>query len=79
LIAKAVRAQVVNRSENQCEYMDHITKKRCTSKYRLQFEHREPFSMGGLNTLENLAHFCSAHNQLSAIKVFGPKIMEAFL
>ena len=38
-------------------------------------EHRVPFALGGLPTVENLCLFCNAHNAYSARQVFG----EAFI
>jgi len=70
-IPRPVRAATLTRSEGQCEFVDVLTQKRCHSRYRLQFEHRQPYSAGGCNDSSNIAHFCAAHNQLSAIEFLG--------
>jgi len=74
-IQRAVRA----RSGHKCEYVDSQTQKRCDSRIQLQFDHRVPFAMGGLHTVENLRHLCRAHNQLEAVRFFGVKHMRPFL
>jgi hypothetical protein len=40
----------------------------CGSRYGLEFEHLQPFALGGTHTPENLTLRCRTHNQWSAIK-----------
>ncbi len=40
----------------------------CGSRYGLEFEHLQPFALGGSHTPENLTLRCRTHNQWSAIK-----------
>lgn len=74
-IQRAVRA----RSGNQCEFIDPQTQRRCDCRVQLEFDHRVPFMMGGLHTVDNLRHYCRAHNQLAAVRFYGVAHMNPFL
>jgi len=78
-IPKAIRQEIWNRSGGQCEYHDPHTNKRCVSRFRLEFEHCEPFAWGGKSSLENLLHYCRMHNQIAAIGSFGTDKMREFV
>jgi 5-methylcytosine-specific restriction endonuclease McrA len=69
-IPKALKRKLFTRAGQQCEYQSPITKLRCTEKSQLQIQHHIPFAKGGLNTIENLAIYCQAHNLYAAIKDF---------
>ena len=62
-----VKREVSARSGNQCEKIDPKTKIRCSSRYRLEFDHIVPSSQGGKNTAENLRHCCRQHNLKAAM------------
>lgn len=49
--------------EQRCEYVDPITKERCTEYKNLQFDHELPHSMGGPNITGNLRQLCGSHNR----------------
>ena len=74
-IQRAVRA----RSGNQCEFIDPQSQRRCDCRVQLEFDHRVPFMMGGLHTVDNLRHYCRAHNQLAAVRFYGVAHMNPFL
>ena len=57
---------VFARSEGQCEYVDPATKQRCSSRFRLQIDHRLPLTLNGKTEASNLRHLCFAHNALMA-------------
>ncbi len=78
-IPASVKNAIRIRSKDQCEYIDQSSQKRCECKIRLEFDHIIPFSMGGQSTIENLRHYCSAHNKLSAIRQFGVSHMQQYL
>src|SRR6185369_3704675 len=65
-IRKAERHAVAERSQGRCEYVDPLTERRCESRYRLQFEHRIPFSLGGGRDAGTPLHYCAAPNRLRA-------------
>ena len=69
-----VERRVRERDGNQCTFTDTLGR-RCQERRFLTIEHRIPFALGGLPTVENLCLFCSAHNAFSARQVFG----EAFI
>jgi hypothetical protein len=78
-IRKQVRAATLLRSQGQCEFVDSLSKKRCESRHRLQFEHRMAHALGGSREADNIAHFCASHNQLRAIETFGYEKMAGFV
>ena len=78
-INKGVKREVKIRDQHQCRFVDPATKRRCSSKFHLQFDHINPFSLGGENTVENLRTLCSAHNRLQAVRVFGTGKMKEFV
>ncbi len=74
-----IRTKIRLRSGDQCEFVDHSTQRRCNCKTKLEFDHIIPYSLGGQTTFENLRHFCSSHNKLSAIRQFGRSHMSLYL
>ncbi|MBX2986514.1 MAG: HNH endonuclease [Bdellovibrionaceae bacterium] len=77
-IPAALRRQVLQRDQGQCTYQDPKTGTRCTSRFLIEIDHRHPWAKGGTHTLENLRCLCRTHNQLNAIKSFGPQWMQQF-
>ncbi|MBI2519608.1 MAG: HNH endonuclease [Bdellovibrio sp.] len=65
-----VRRAVVTRSQHQCEFRDK-NGKRCAERRNLQFDHLEPYALGGQRTEQNIQMLCSAHNQRRMVKTFG--------
>ena len=70
-ISKRVREEVFERDNNCCSYISPDGK-RCASKWDLELDHIEAFSLGGSNEACNLRVRCRAHNALYATQVFGP-------
>jgi len=58
--------EVWQRDECSCSYIDPITGRRCNSKFRLQIDHRIPFSHSGSSDTKNLRLLCQRHNLLMA-------------
>ncbi len=75
-IPTKVKHEVWKRSQGQCEYVDHRTKQRCQGRFRLEFDHRYPFALNGENTIKNIRHLCSSHNQRAAIDVLGTAALK---
>lgn len=67
------------RSNDRCEFVDPLSKRRCKSKSGLQFDHIRPFAKGGGHAPENLRHLCRTHNTLAAIEHYGHAKMRPFL
>jgi hypothetical protein len=74
----SVKQSVRARSGNQCEFMDEKTKRRCTSRFALEFDHILPFAKGGASTLENCRHLCAGHNRFAAVREFGRAKMDRY-
>jgi hypothetical protein len=70
-ISSHIKRAVLKRDEGKCTFINPITRKRCDSKYFLQFEHKIPFAKGGAPTAENITLLCRNHNLFQAEKVFG--------
>jgi hypothetical protein len=68
-----VKAATVARAQSQCEYIG-ASGKRCCERRHLQFEHVTPFARGGTNSEVNIKMYCRAHNQLTAMELFGQNI-----
>jgi hypothetical protein len=68
-----VKVVTIARAQSQCEYVG-ASGKRCSEKRHLQFEHVIPFVKGGKNGVSNIKYFCRAHNQLTAMEMFGQNI-----
>jgi 5-methylcytosine-specific restriction endonuclease McrA len=61
-VPRSVRAQVFTRDQ-QCQWQDSKTGKRCSSRHQLQVDHRRPQWADGDHTLENLQVLCGVHNR----------------
>jgi hypothetical protein len=78
-ISKQNKHEVRQRANDQCQYVDLQSKRRCEAKMYLQFEHKIPRAKGGTSDLENLEILCAAHNRLRAIEEFGGEKMKNYL
>jgi 5-methylcytosine-specific restriction endonuclease McrA len=70
-VTPRLKRDVFFRAYHQCEYINPVTKKRCTSRYQLEIDHVQPRALGGDNRHENLRCLCRAHNQFMAMKNLG--------
>ena len=61
-----LRALKLNAAQDQCEYVDPRTNRRCTARHYLQIDHIKPVAHGGMATPTNLRVFCGAHNRWRA-------------
>ena len=62
------------RSGGQCEFVSEETGRRCEGRFRLEVEHRIPFSLGGATDLINCFYYCRNHNLHAAVEIFGDKM-----
>lgn len=77
-ISVSVKREVRRRSEDQCEFVDSETGRRCESLYLLQFDHIEPYALGGTADLKNIRCLCANHNQYLAEKIFARECCESY-
>jgi hypothetical protein len=77
-IPAATKRAVWHRDGGQCAFVDSKTGCRCESRHSLEYEHIQPFALGGGSSLENLKLLCPAHNRYAAIQVFGLQKMQRF-
>jgi hypothetical protein len=78
-IPKQVVAEVKKIANNQCQFTDPATQRRCDAKSALEIDHILPYAMGGTNDLVNLRLFCKSHNLFHAIRDYGPEKMGQFI
>jgi len=64
------------KANNQCEYIDKISGRRCPSKFGLERDHIVPLAKGGSNGIKNLRLLCRTHNQLMARRHFGAEKIQ---
>jgi hypothetical protein len=69
-IPKATKVSVLQRDDKQCTFVSK-NGRRCTERHGLEFDHVEPYALGGTNGTDNLRLLCKAHNLLQAEKSFG--------
>lgn len=62
-ISATVKRAVWKKSLGQCCYRDPITGRTCGSRRFLEVDHIVPYSLGGVNNVENLRLLCDAHNR----------------
>lgn len=74
-VSRSLKQEVFKKAQNQCTFVDPVTRRKCTSTYALEIEHREPFALGGKTELSNLTVLCRSHNAHAAIQKFGLRKM----
>ncbi|MBS1982797.1 MAG: HNH endonuclease, partial [Bdellovibrionales bacterium] len=67
-ISKAVKHRVWRAAGGKCTG--------CGSKHRLQFDHIQPFALGGDSTVENIQLLCSSCNLRRGIESYGIQTMR---
>lgn len=72
-IPRSVRAEVYRRDRARCTFVAPDGH-RCTETVGLQYDHIQPYALGGQSIPENLRLTCPAHNQLFGERVFGHKV-----
>ena len=68
-----VKREVRDKCGGQCAFIG-TNGKRCPARHGLQFDHVQPFALGGGNDAENLRLMCPAHNRLLAEQVFPGRV-----
>lgn len=68
-IPQKIRRFVWQKAAGKCTFKNPQTGHLCQSTFRLQIEHRTPFSKGGSHDPENLTLLCAAHNLRNAQKL----------
>jgi hypothetical protein len=58
-----LRAAAFAKAQNQCQYKDEKTGRRCTARQYLQIDHITPVAHGGSAAPANLRVLCAAHNR----------------
>ncbi|MGE0633025.1 MAG: HNH endonuclease [Pseudobdellovibrionaceae bacterium] len=64
------------RANSHCEYVNPVTKTRCSSCFGLERDHVIPLALGGSNDISNLRLLCRTHNLMYARKYFGPRKIQ---
>ena len=75
-IPQHIKDMVWRRDCGRCTYVSPAGK-RCEERGGLEFEHIQPWAMGGRSdSCENICLLCRPHNQLTARKIFGKEHMD---
>jgi 5-methylcytosine-specific restriction endonuclease McrA len=69
-VSRAVRREVVERDDFRCSFVGQ-NGERCSSRERLELDHRIPRALGGSGDPSNIRLLCRAHNIYAAGQVFG--------
>jgi hypothetical protein len=75
-IPAEVRRAVSRRDQDRCTFVSHDGR-RCSETRGLEFDHVQPFALGGTATVDGLRLRCRAHNQYEADRAFGEEFMNA--
>jgi hypothetical protein len=70
-IPAVMKREVWERDGGCCSFTDANTGKRCGSKFQLQYDHIEPYALGGKTVLENLRILCAQHNRWRSEKTYA--------
>jgi hypothetical protein len=70
-VPAAMKREVWKRDKGCCSYTDVNTGKRCGSRFQLQYDHIEPYALGGKTELENLRVLCAQHNRWRSEKTYA--------
>jgi hypothetical protein len=76
-IPAEVRRTVSERDGGRCTFVDPRTGRRCDERRFLEFDHIEPYALGGSATASNIRLICGVHNALLARRVFGDQYVAA--
>ena len=63
-VPAAIKRQVWQRDQAQCQYIDPLTKKRCEARHGVQIDHIKRYADGGQHLAANLRLYCGAHNRV---------------
>ena len=62
-VPSTIKQEVYMRDKGCCTYADPKTKRQCTSRHLLQYDHRYPLSLGGETSVNNLRLLCFQHHK----------------
>jgi hypothetical protein len=65
-VSRSTKAEVLERDQGCCQYRDPKTGKKCESIFKIEIDHRIPWSKGGKTRLDNLQCYCFNHNQMKS-------------
>ena len=76
-IPAAVKREVWRRDGGRCQFRLE-NGELCGSTHRVQFDHIQPFALGGASTVAKNSLACAPHNRLAARRVFGDALMDRY-
>jgi hypothetical protein len=65
-ISAKIKRRLLAKAQYECEFVDSLSGKRCSSKHQLQMDHRWPLALGGNHSETNLRILCRRHNLFEA-------------
>lgn len=70
-IPSGLRRAILVRDQASCQFRDAQSSRICGSRYQVELDHIQPWSLGGKHSLENLRCLCAQHNRHRATHTFG--------
>ncbi len=62
------KRRLLAKAHHQCEFVNPLTGRKCSSRHQLQIDHRQPLALGGSHNEFNLRVLCRTHNIYEARK-----------
>jgi hypothetical protein len=62
-IPTRLKATLLQKAQQQCQYTDPMSGQRCTTRHYLQIDHITPVALGGTAIPQNLRVLCASHNR----------------
>ncbi len=60
------KRELLQKANHCCEYIDHKSQQKCTSRFQLEIDHIRPLAIGGSDEVKNLRVLCRTHNLVMA-------------
>ncbi len=69
-ISVHTKRELLQKANHQCQYVDHKSQQKCTSRFQLEIDHIKPLAIGGSDEVRNLRVLCRTHNAMMARGLF---------
>jgi hypothetical protein len=65
-ISIRIKRRLLAKARHECEFIDPMTRKKCTSRFHLEIDHIRPLALGGTHEESNMRILCRTHNTYEA-------------
>jgi 5-methylcytosine-specific restriction endonuclease McrA len=70
-VPASLKLAIWRRARGRCEYESAHEKRRCGSRFALQYDHIVPVARGGRSSADNLRVLCAGHNRAEADRILA--------